>query len=62
MGRYYVPTNGVNAWKDLLADPKKQWKEDYSAYELAHSWENAKKLPSCVERVFKKSNSTFSGS
>ncbi|MDQ0154695.1 DUF6946 family protein [Robertmurraya andreesenii] len=53
MGKYYVSTNGSESWKALLANPEKQWKAGYSAYELAHCWEGARNLPSCVERVFK---------
>ncbi|WP_253701869.1 hypothetical protein [Bacillus sp. FJAT-27445] len=56
MAKYFVPTKGVGSWRKLLADPNKQWKEGCSAYELAHCWEYAENLPSCVERVFKSSN------
>jgi hypothetical protein len=55
MRKLYVPTKGAMAWRDLLADQEKQWKEGCSAYELAHCWENASNLPSCVQRVFKQS-------
>ena len=54
MGKYYVPTKGAASWKQLLADPEKQWKPGYSAYELAYSWENATNLPASVQTVFKK--------
>jgi len=56
MGNYFVPSKGIRSWKELLADPEKQWKPAYSAYELAICWEGAKNLPSCVEKVFKGSN------
>ncbi|MDZ5472413.1 hypothetical protein SM124_11705 [Bacillus sp. 31A1R] len=55
MGKFYVPSHGTISWRELLADPQKQWKQGYSAYELAHSWEGANNLPSSVEKVFKKS-------
>jgi hypothetical protein len=56
MGRYFVPSKGISSWKELLVDPDNQWKPSYSAYELANCWEEAENLPSCVEKVFKKSN------
>lgn len=55
MGKYFVPTNGPESWRDFLANPEKQWKSGYSAYELAYCWEGATKLPNCVEKVFKQS-------
>ena len=41
-------------WRSFLADPEKQWKKGYSAYELAHSCEG---LPSSIRGVF--SNTEF---
>lgn len=58
MGDFYIHTKGVGSWKESLADPDRQWKPTYSAYELAHCWEKAENLPTCVEKVFKES--TFS--
>jgi virulence-associated protein VapD len=55
MGKYYIPSKGAISWSELLKDPEKQWKQGYSAYELANCWEDAKNLPSCVERVFTQS-------
>ncbi|MBS4193226.1 hypothetical protein KHA94_24350 [Bacillus sp. FJAT-49705] len=55
MGKYFVPSNGAILWKELLADPERQWKKGYSAYELANCWEDANNLPPSVERVFKQS-------
>ena len=55
MGKYYVPTKGTASWKQLLADSEKQWKPGFSAYELAHCWENATDLPTCVQRAFNRS-------
>jgi len=37
----FVPSSGPDDWRRGLADPVKQWKEGRSAYELAHSWEQA---------------------
>lgn len=39
-------------WKGLLADPEKQWKRSYSAFELAHAWAKTSQFPKQVERVF----------
>jgi hypothetical protein len=55
MGKFFVPSKGAISWREFLADPEKQWKKGYSAYELANCWEAADKLPSCVETVFKQS-------
>lgn len=55
MGNFFIPSNGVISWKELLVDPEKQWKKGYSAYELAYSWEGEKNLPASVDRVFKQS-------
>lgn len=55
MGKFFVPSQGAISWKDFLADPKKQWKNGYSAFELANCWENASNLPISVDKVFKKS-------
>ncbi|MDF1508789.1 hypothetical protein PZE06_11450 [Robertmurraya sp. DFI.2.37] len=55
MGDYFVRTDGPESWRKCLANPDKQWKSGYSAYELAYCWEGATKLPACVERVFKQS-------
>jgi hypothetical protein len=56
MVNYYVPSKGISSWQELLADPNKQWKPGYSAYELANCWEGVENLPTCVEEVFKNSN------
>lgn len=56
MGKFFVPTKGAISWRDFLADPAKQWKEGYSAYELANCWENSSNLPNSVENVFRDSN------
>lgn len=55
MGKFFVPSLGVESWQELLVDRDKHWKQGFSAYEMAHSWEEANNLPSCVERVFKES-------
>lgn len=55
MGKFFVPSKGAISWKEHLADPEKQWKVGYSAYELANSWEGTDKLPNSIERAFKQS-------
>lgn len=57
--KYFVPTKGVSSWQCLLASPEKQWKPKYSAYELAHSWEQADGFPKKVQEVFASSGIPF---
>jgi hypothetical protein len=37
--KIYVPTKGVDSWKELLANPTKQSKPGFSARTLANCWE-----------------------
>lgn len=53
--RIFVPSNGPEDWKSLLADPEKQWRTGYSAKALAYCWEEAGDFPECVSRVFRNS-------
>jgi hypothetical protein len=48
---FYVPTNGINDWKKLLASPDKQWKAGHSAKELAELWEMSKGFPDEFEQA-----------
>ena len=48
MKRIYVPTGGVQAWQERLAEPMKHWRTGYSARTLAHDWEDAAGLPARV--------------
>jgi len=45
MSKVYIPSNGAEDWKRLLADPDKQWRPGYSAKTLADRWERANKEP-----------------
>ena len=45
MKHILLPSTGPEAWRILLADPAKHWKEGRSAYELAHAWEAAGPAP-----------------
>ena len=49
---FYMPTKGADDWKLGLAEPEKQWRAGYSAYALAHAWEDAQGFPPEVEAVF----------
>ncbi len=46
---------GPEQARPYLADPKVQWKQGRSAYELAHSWIGANTIPSTVEAVLESS-------
>jgi hypothetical protein len=51
----YIPVNTPEEWKQLLADPDKQWKSRHSAKALAYCWQLAKGFPGTVDKVFKES-------
>lgn len=53
MGNFYIQTVNATTWKSQLAHPEKQWKQGYSAYELAHHWERANGFPPAVLTVLK---------
>ena len=53
MGNIFVPVTSVDQWKQLLADPDKQWRTGYSARTLAHCWQEASGLPASVQTVFR---------
>ncbi|MCB2141194.1 hypothetical protein KQH27_00635 [bacterium] len=46
-----IPTKGPEDWKNLLADPDLHWKAGYSAYALAHRWEEAKGFPGEIKEA-----------
>jgi len=50
----YVPTDGIDSWRNLLPN-NKQWKDTFSAKELAKAWEGANGFPTEVKRIFTKS-------
>lgn len=56
MKRIYVPTTSPEDWRQFLADPEKHWKPGYSAWELAHCWENAKGFPASLQTMFASSS------
>lgn len=53
MGRIYLPSDGPESWRALLADPARHWREGYSAHALANCWEAAIGLPPEIEELFK---------
>ncbi len=43
MSRVLIPSDGPSSWRQLLADPEKQWVRGFSAYKTAVSWESAQR-------------------
>jgi len=41
VAQIFVPTNSIDDWKRLLAQPDLHWKPGFSAMTLARSWEDA---------------------
>lgn len=58
MKRIYTPTRSVADWRELLAEPEKQWKTGYSARSLAYAWEESDGFPATVQTVL---NQSFPG-
>ena len=56
MAKFYISSKGSESWKELLAEPDKQWKTGYSARSLAYCWEEAQGFPKSVTDVFKSSS------
>lgn len=56
MNNIYIPTNNETDWQALLADRDKQWKDGYSAKELAKSWESSKGFPKEVQSLLNTSD------
>lgn len=52
--RIFLPSNGAEDWRALLADPDKHWRAGYSARAAAERWENARGLPEEVGAVFER--------
>jgi hypothetical protein len=47
-----IPTHGPDAWKHLLAEPEKHWRQGFSAMSTAFSWEGADGIPKEIESLF----------
>jgi hypothetical protein len=54
-GKFFRPITNPEEWKQLLAEPDKQWKTGHSAKALAYCWQDATDFPQAVKRVFKNS-------
>jgi len=54
--RTHISTRGIGSWRERLADPDRQWKRGFSAFETAVSWEIAAKrksgIPEPIEKLF----------
>lgn len=63
MTKVFIPSVGPQDWQKFLADPEKQWKAGYSAYELAVAWERAcGRFPAEVENILSAgTNEKFKG-
>lgn len=44
-GPFFIPAEGLDAWRRRLADPDKHWRMGYSARALATAWEDAGGFP-----------------
>jgi len=53
--RILVPTQSVDDWRRLLAEPQKHWKPGYSAMSIAQVWEKAGGLPEEIAKLFSES-------
>ena len=55
MNKIYIPSDSPDRWKELLAEPKKQWKKGYSARTLAYCWQEADGFPESIVATFQNS-------
>lgn len=51
MTRIYVPAESPDAWRRLLADPDRQWREGDASKRLALAWMMAEGFPPAVDRA-----------
>lgn len=52
MGRIRVASRGPADWRPGLADPDRQWREGFSAFELARAWDGRDDFPPAVQSIF----------
>ncbi len=50
-GKIYIPATNPDDWKQLLAEPEKQWKKGFSARSMAYCWQEANGIPHDVINV-----------
>lgn len=53
-----MPTSGPEDWRKSLADPDKQWKRGYSAFELAYRWQNSAAFPPEISALLNQQSAT----
>jgi len=53
MTRIFIPTDSLDDWRRLLADPEQQWQEGRTAKRLAQAWIDADGFPPAVSRVLR---------
>jgi hypothetical protein len=60
MSRLFISTRGIGNWRERLANPDRQWKQGFSAFETAVSWEIASNsesgMPAPIGNLFRESN------
>jgi hypothetical protein len=60
VSRLHIATRGLCSWRERLADPGRQWKRTYSAFETAVSWELASRrepgFPEPIAALFRSSD------
>jgi hypothetical protein len=52
MSHIYIPTQSVDDWRGLLADPDRQWRAGFSARAAARAWQDAGGFPAEISRLF----------
>lgn len=54
-------SNNLEQWRSMLASPDRQWKQGFSAYELAHEWgkQSTGEFPESVSIVLDSANSSI---
>lgn len=52
IGKFFRPIITPEEWRQLLANPDKQWKTGYSAKTLAYCWQETGDFPPEVKKVF----------
>ncbi len=53
MTRIFIPTDSLDDWRRLLADPEQQWQDRRAAKRLAQVWIDADGFPPAVSRVLR---------